>query len=381
MASALPDSIEPYENISSKAYEHPADRAATAALKAVPMLDTVVRKLVEWRYERALRQFFLGNSVKVGEHQLPDLWTAHIGVCRILDMERYDLYVSADVRGGAQAIGSGKPMIVVDSQLLQCLGPGEQRAVLAHELGHILSDHVMYMTALNILLSVASPLPFFLGIPFRAVRAVLLEWYRAAELSCDRAATLAVRDPRIVCRTLMVTAGFMPSDRLNLDAFMTQAMEYEAWDDPSDRVRRFFQEIGQDHTYAVRRVSEIMKWVQTGDYDRIIRGEYRKRDDEANVREEASDAVQFYAERFRTIFREAGDNLAKAGSQIGGVADQLADWVRTRGGPGGFGGGFGGPGRSGGGEGAGGAEGSGGAGGSGGAAGSTGDEFEDDDKG
>jgi Zn-dependent protease with chaperone function len=335
MSDALPESIEPYENISSKAYEHPADRAATAALKAVPMLDTVVRKLVEWRYERALRQFYLGNSVKVGERQLPDLWASHVGVCRILDMDTYDLYVSSDVRGGAQAVGSGKPMIVVDSLLLQWLGPGEQRVVLAHELGHILSDHVMYMTALNILLSVASPLPFFLGIPFRAVRAVLLEWYRAAELSCDRAATLAVRDPRIVCRTLMVTAGAMPADRLSLDAFMAQAMEYEAWDDPSDRVRRFFQEIGQDHTYAVRRVSEVMKWVQTGEYDRIVRGEFRRRDDQTDVRGEASDAVQFYAERFRTIFAEAGDNIAKAGSQIGGVADQVADWIRNRPGGGG----------------------------------------------
>jgi len=66
---------------------------------------------------------------------------------------------------------------------------------------------VLYMTALDILLSVGNGLPFFFGLPFRAVKAVLLEWYRAAELSCDRAATLAVRHPRIVCRKLMVTAG------------------------------------------------------------------------------------------------------------------------------------------------------------------------------
>lgn len=339
MTETLPESVEPYENISSKAYEHPADRAATTALHAVPMLDTVVRKLVEWRYERALRQFYLGNSVKVSEKQLPELWNAHTGVSRILDMpEVYDVYVTQGVRGGAQAVGSGKPMIVVDAQLLQELGPGEQRVVVGHELGHILSDHVMYMTALNILLSVGDGMPFFLGVPFRAVRAVLLEWYRAAELSCDRAATLAVRDPRIVCRTLMVTAGGMPADRLDLDAFMAQAMEYEAWDDPSDRVRRFFQEIGQSHTYAVRRVSEVMKWVQAGEYDRIVRGEFRRRDQDADVREEASDAVQFYAERFRAMFAEIGENLSKAGSQLGGTADQLADWIRTRGGPFGRGG-------------------------------------------
>ena len=134
----------------------------------------------------------------------------------------------------------------------------------------------------------------------------------------------------------------MHADELNLDAFMAQAMEYEAWDDPSDRVRRFFNEINQTHPDSVRRVSEVMKWVQSGDYDRIIRGEYRTRDQDANVRDEAGDAVDFYAERFRAIFREIGDNLTKAGSQVGGMAEQLADWLRTRsaGGGGGFGGGF-----------------------------------------
>src|SRR6185437_2944692 len=333
MTETLTEDVKPYPGISSKAYEHPADRAATAALKAVPMLDTVVRKLIEWGYERALRQAFLANAVRIGENQLPDVWASHLGVCKILDMpDIYDLYVTWGVFGGAQAIGAGKPMVVIDSGLVRRLGPGEQRVVLAHEVGHILSDHVLYMTALNILLSASMSVPFPVGLPLRAVRAVLLEWYRAAELSCDRAATLAVRDPRIVCRTLMVIGAGMSADQLNLDAFMTQAMEYETWDDPSDRVRRFFAEINRTHPYAVRRVSEVMKWVQSGDYDRIQRGEYRTRDQEAPVREEAGDAVEFYAERFREIFREMGENITALGSQVSGVAEQMADWIRSRGG-------------------------------------------------
>jgi Zn-dependent protease with chaperone function len=331
MTDNLPEALQPYPEISSKAYEHPADRAATAALKAVPMLDTVVRKLVEFRYERALRQFYLGNSVKVSERQLPVLWGSHQGVCKILDMPSvYDLYVSASVDANAHTIGSKNPMIVFDSALLQQLGPGEQRVVLAHELGHILSDHVLYLTALDILLRAGGNLPGLLGLPLRAVKAVLLEWMRAAELSCDRAATLAVRDPRIVCRTLMVTAGGMPADQLNLDAFMAQAMEYESWEDSHDRVRRFFLEIGATHSYAVRRVSEVMSWVQSGEYDRIIRGEYRRRGDDKNVREEAGDAMEFYAERFRSLFREIGDNVTSLGSQVGDASQQLADWLRTR---------------------------------------------------
>lgn len=333
MTGSLPDSVEPYYNISPKAYEHPADRAATAALKAVPMLDTLVRRLIEWRYERAVRQLYLGTSLKVSEQQLPQLWHTHLAACRILDMpDIYELYVTTPVLGGAAAIGSKNPMIVIDSTLLARLGPGEQRVVVAHELGHVLSDHMIYVTALNILLAAGSSLPFLLGLPFRALRTVLLEWYRAAELSCDRAATLVVRDPQIVCRTLMVTASGLPADELNLDAFMFQAMDYENWDDPSDRVRRFFAEISVTHPYAVKRVSEVMSWVRSGEYDRIIRGEYRTRDQPTDPRAEASDAVEFYAERFRTVFHDVGENVTNLGNQMGGMADQLADWLRSRGG-------------------------------------------------
>src|ERR1700759_2110226 len=337
MTETLPENIEPYPGISSTAYEHPADRAATAALKAVPMLDTVVRKLIEWGYERALRQSFFGNALRVGENQLPDLWASHTGVCRILDMpDIYDLYVTWGVLGGAQAIGAGKPMVVMSSGLYEKLGTGEQRVVLAHEVGHILSDHMLYLTALNILIALPLSMPFPIGLPLRAVRAVLLEWYRAAELSADRAAALAVRDPQIVCRTLMVLGSCVSADKLNLDAFMAQAMEYEQWDDPSDRVRRFFYEIGLTHPLAVRRVREVLTWVQSGDYDRIQRGEYRTRDQDANanVKAEAGDAVDFYAERFRQIFQEMGENITTLGTQAAGAAEQLADWIRTRGGGG-----------------------------------------------
>ena len=169
---ALPDTIEPYPRISSKAYEHPADRAATAALKAVPMLDTVVRKLIEWRYERALRQFYLGNSVRVCEQQLPDLWASHVGVCRILDMPAvYDLYVTSPVIGDR----AGDRLAEADDRgrTRRC-SSGSAQASSARcsptRSAHILSDHMVYMTALNILLSAGGNLPFFLGMPSAAVR-------------------------------------------------------------------------------------------------------------------------------------------------------------------------------------------------------------------
>ena len=73
-------------DISPKAWQHPADRAATAALQRIPKLDLVVRRLIEFQYERALRQSFLASSVKLGPKQLPEVWKRYENVLATLDM-------------------------------------------------------------------------------------------------------------------------------------------------------------------------------------------------------------------------------------------------------------------------------------------------------
>jgi Zn-dependent protease with chaperone function len=325
MTESLPVPVR-LKDISPKAYEHPADRAATAALKSIPMLDTVVKRLIEFQYERALRQSFLAGSIRLGPDQLPDVWALYERSLATLDMpETYDLYLTADPHPNAAAIGAGKPMIVTSSSLVSLLDPDELRTVFAHEAAHILSQHVLYRTALMILLQISVPrLPIFGNLPLVAVRTALLEWFRASELSCDRASTLVNRDPLVTCRTMMVLAGGSESRRLNLDAFLQQASEYEHWDHGFDRVSRLFVELNLTHDFPVRRASEVMKWVHSGEYDRIVRGDYPTRDDDVDARAEAGEAVEFYAERFRTMFREAGEGVASAGGKLG-------EWIRGSG--------------------------------------------------
>jgi Zn-dependent protease with chaperone function len=326
----LPESLK-LTGISARAFEHPADRAATAALRSIPMLDNVVRKLVELQYERALRQALLAGSVKLGQEQLPGVWAEYLRGLTVLDMpETYDLYVTQHPMANALTIGATTPTVLLHSQLASLLEADEMRTVLAHEIGHVLSDHVLYRTALEILMKIgdAVRVPVLSGLPLMAVRAALLEWFRAAELSCDRAATLVNRDPRVTCRTLMVIAGGLPSERLDLDAFVKQANEYEEWESNVDRVRRFFTELGLTHSYPVRRVSEIVGWVQSGAYDAILAGEYVRRGEEPDARAEAGDAVDFYVERFRRIFKDASDTVASAGDQVATAGTRLADWLR-----------------------------------------------------
>jgi Zn-dependent protease with chaperone function len=327
MMEPLPEDQRLLE-LSPKAYEHPADRAATAALKSIPMLDQVVRKLIEFGYERALRQVFMAGSVKLGSEQLADAWAAHRAACARLDIGSVpDLYLTQFPITNAAAIGADRPMVMINSRTYELLDAEELRTVLGHEAGHILSDHVLYRTALMILLSVGSSvarLPVMAGLPLLAVKLALLEWFRAAELSCDRAATLVNRDPLVTCRTLMVLGAGIPSSKLNVDAFMVQASEYAEWDSSFDRMSRFFSELGLTHSYPVRRATEVQAWVRSGDYNRIVAGEYPKRSDPVDPRAEASGAVEFYSERFRAIFRDAGDQVAKTGQRA-------AEWVRGSG--------------------------------------------------
>ena len=334
-AAALPED-QRLRNISPKAYEHPSDRAATAALQSIPGMDGIVRKLIEFGYERALRQQFLAGSVKLGEEQLPTTWADWNAVCARLDLpETYDLYLTQFPMTNAAAIGSKKPMVVINSRCVDLFDEMEMRTVLGHEAGHILSDHVLYRTALMILLRLGiSSFPFVATIPLMAVQLALLEWFRCAELSCDRAATLVNRDPLITCRTMMVLAGGTSARKLNLDAFIRQAGDYEDWDSGWDKINRLTNEIWLTHSYPVRRVKEIMRWVQSGEYDRIVAGQYPTRDQQADARKEAGDAVEFYKQRFAKIIRDTGANekvsgaANKAGETVADAADKLADWIR-----------------------------------------------------
>jgi len=331
MTDPLPED-QRLKEISSKAYEHPADRAATAALQSIPMLDQVVRKLIEFGYERALRQVFLGGSVKLGSDQLPDVWAAHRAALARLDIKEIpELYLTQFPITNAAAIGSGRPLVVVNSRTVEVLDGAEVRTVLGHEAGHILSDHVLYRTALMILLSASGlgRMPMLAGLPLLAVKMALLEWFRAAELSADRAATLVNRDPLVTCRTLMVIAGGASSRKLDLDAFVRQASAYEEWEPGWDKLARVRIELGQTHAFPVKRVSELMKWVRSGDYDRIVGGSYARLGDPVDARAEAGDAFEFYAERFRAIFRDAGAGVEKAGEAVGAAAEKLSDWLRS----------------------------------------------------
>ena len=319
---ALPVEAWKLEGISPRAYQHPADRAATAALQRVPYLDDVVRKLIALGYERALRAAALGASVRLGQEQLPHIWALHRQCFNALDVERVpDLYMTQFPLANAATIGVDRPVVVLNSELVRILDEDGRRAVLAHEAAHVHSGHVLYQTALLILLRIGASarLPLLAGLPLMAIQLALLEWFRGAELSCDRAAALVTRDPLAVCRALMVISAGEAAEDLNLDAFIAQAMDYEEGKG-LEKLTRLLQDLRLTHPMPVRRVRQLLEWVREGDYDRIVGGDYIRRGQEPPLRDEADAAQEHYSKRI-------SDAFAQAGSSIGEVGQQLGDWL------------------------------------------------------
>jgi Zn-dependent protease with chaperone function len=315
-----------YERISAKAYEHPADRAATAALGTIPLLDQVVKRLSDFAHERRFRQVLLGNAVRVGDDQVPELWATYRRCANVLDIADYPhLYLTQTPLANAVTVGARKPVVIVFSGLVTSYEAHEVEAVLAHELGHVLSEHYAYTTALILLTQVvggAISLPFLAGLPVRALYFALLEWARMAELSSDRASALVLDDPLPVCRMLMrMAGGAVPG--MNLDAFIRQATEYETEDDLFARHARFWVEVGSNHPFAVRRVRELIKWITEGEFDHIRGGQYARKGQEPAPSAEFDAAVKHYGERFRSMFDRVEGGVQR-------VTDQIAAWFRRR---------------------------------------------------
>jgi Zn-dependent protease with chaperone function len=307
--------------IAPRSWEHPADKAALAALRKLPVFDEVLRRLFGFFGEKPIRLAFQANAVKVGPDQFPEIYDMYKDVLRTLDVEtEYDLFVSQTPIVNAGAYGMDKPFIILNSGMLIILNDEELRYILGHELGHILSDHVLYRTMTVLLIQLAGMGFPVVGIAARAILVALLEWQRKAEFSCDRAGLLAVQEPDVVMSGLMKLAGGSESRYdMNLDAFIRQAEEYRDSGDVADQVFKVLNLLGATHPFPVLRVSELRNWIESGAYDRILRGEYARRGEaDPAYQEDLREAAQAYAEGARDFVGSVSDAAKRMGESIFG---------------------------------------------------------------
>ncbi|GGS18789.1 M48 family metallopeptidase [Streptomyces griseoviridis] len=318
-----------FPGISSRAYEHPADRSALVALRRLSGFDTVFKALSGLLPERSLRLLFLSDSVRVSDRQFGHLNDMLRDACYILDLEKVPpMYVNQDPNPNAMCIGLDEPIIVVTTGLVELLDEEEMRAVIGHEVGHALSGHSVYRTVLLFLTSLAVRVAWIpLGnLAVMAIVTGLREWFRKSELSADRAGLLVGQDLQASMRGLMKIAGGNHLHEMNVDAFLEQADEYEAGGDLRDSVLKILNVLPRSHPFTTVRAAELKKWAGSRDFQRIMDGHYprREEDKDTSVRDSWRESASSYATHVRT----SKDPLMKLVNDIAGGAGDLGGRVR-----------------------------------------------------
>jgi len=320
-----------FPGISSRAYEHPADRSALVALRKLTGFDTVFKALSGLLPERSLRLLYLSDSVRVSDRQFAHLHDMLRDACYILDLEQVPaMYVTQDPKPNAMCIGMDAPIIVLTTGLVELLDEEEMRAVIGHEVGHALSGHAVYRTILLFLTNLALKVAWIpLGnVAVLALVTALREWFRKSELSADRAGLLVGQDLRASMRGLMKLAGGHHLHEMNVDAFLEQADEYENSGDLRDSVLKILNMLPRSHPFTTVRAAELKKWAASRDFQRLMDGHYprREEDKDTSVSDSFRESASHYAESVRT----SKDPLIAFVRDVAGGAGDLGSKLRDR---------------------------------------------------
>jgi Zn-dependent protease with chaperone function len=312
-------------DISSRAWEHPADRGALTALRELRGFDDVVRAFFGMWNERGFRLQYLAGSIRVDHRQYPRVYQRFTEAATTLDVaELPELFVTQSPMIHGRAIGMDKPFIVITTAAVEKLDDEELRALLGHEIGHVRSGHAVYKTIMMILTRWAASLSWLPvgAITLRAIIAAMYEWWRKAELSADRAGLLAGQDPAASLRLLMKLAGGGDLSQIDTAAFLEQAAEYEGGGDLRDSIHKLGMTAWSTHPVPVARAAELRRWVDSGEYGRILGGDYPRRDSDGNA--SVTEDVKAAADSYRQSFNNSQDPLVGLLRKLGDGAADLA---------------------------------------------------------
>lgn len=260
-----------------QSYEHPSDKKTLDALQNQSGLEALIRKCNEIGLERVLRIQLMGSYLRASEDCFPGLYRAVQEGCEILDVPRRPaVYIQP---GGLNAFTAGieHPIVVFNAGLIDSMTEDELRFVVGHELGHIKSGHVLYYQVAMLLPVVAEivgtatlGIGSLLSVPLEIA---LIRWQRMSELTADRAGLLACQDVNAATTAMIKLAGLPLKffDKVNTEDFLAQAREFESFDsDKLDWIAKILSGVGQSHPWTVMRASELLRWIDSQAYERLL---------------------------------------------------------------------------------------------------------------
>jgi Zn-dependent protease with chaperone function len=259
--------------VSAADFIHPADAAALENLKAIPLFNTCVHTFLKLGVERFVHGVFLSKNIRLSDRQLPEIYKHLPPICDLFGIPVPDLYLEMSPYPDAYTIGEENVSICLTSGLLEIMNEEELRAVIAHECGHIVCQHMLYHTLAQFLLYTGANLFMPLDVVAEPLKMGLRYWNRRCELSADRAGAVAVGSSKPIISTMIRLAGGPKSitDAVDLDVYLEQAEAYERLSDSTwDKTLQSVAVQFTDHPFLAVRAREIKQWGATEQFQQLV---------------------------------------------------------------------------------------------------------------
>lgn len=267
---------QPLINLQSTQYEHHFDREALEAVRKLPGFDSVVNFVLNWTMIKWHIVELCGSNFHVTKESCPELYNMVRESAETLDIDRLpEIYTQWSYGINAYTTGyKDDTILVLQSGSVDLMPDPELSFVIGHEMGHIKSGHVLYHMMVQYFAQIISStvlagkfiVPIQLGLNY---------WYRMSEFTADRAGLLVCQDLEAALGAIMKMAG-LPKRYFNTSdphVFAKQAKEFMTkYGDTTDKIIRNISILDDTHPWTVMRAYELIKWVENGDYEKILKG-------------------------------------------------------------------------------------------------------------
>lgn len=258
-------------------YEHPFDKKALAALEKTPGLGLVGRYVTKQTIERYYKVQYTGSNLKVTQHNYPRIYEYLEYACELLDVKTVpDLYMDWNYSVNASVVGVENPIIVLNSGLIDLCDEDEIMFIIGHQLGHQKSNHLFYHLVVQVFNYVIGQIPFG-NIASAPLQYALYYWQRMSEFTADRAGLLCCQNPEAVTRAFIKMAGLPVKEFGNIktETFIQQAQDFKGLDyEGMNKVVKLISIADESHPWTVMRSSELLKWIEDGEYNKFLSNNY-----------------------------------------------------------------------------------------------------------
>lgn len=249
---------------------HPDDATALKALKNIPALPKVTEKVFQYGYDEISWSENVTTNLRLSEYQMPEIYNRLPPICQRLGIPVPELYLQMTPIANAWTSGHKKVYIVLTLGLIKRVKDEQLDAILAHECGHILCQHVLYQTLANAVFTLSdsmldSMLGFIGNVAIKPLKQALLTWSRASELSADRVACVITSAETLTRALARLSMPRFIVDNMNIDEWKQQGKDYEALKTGTvwNKVVRWMANSEIDHPYCPVRAYEAFEWEKT----------------------------------------------------------------------------------------------------------------------